>query len=66
LLFTYLIPIHLVTVTWDGWMSVWHAIPHHRFKTIVAEQQTVYFKIQFEQAGPWWRKLAILSGQAIS
>jgi hypothetical protein len=66
LLFTYLIPIHLVTVTWDGWMSVWHAIPHHRFKTIAAEQQTSHFTIQFEQAGPWWRKLAILSGQAIS
>jgi hypothetical protein len=66
LLFTYLIPIHLITVTWDGWMSVIHAIPNSRFTAIVSELQTQHFRIHFEQAGPWWRKLAILSGQAIS
>jgi hypothetical protein len=66
ILFTYLIPVNLFTVTWDGWMSVLHAIPSRRFKALVAQYQNNRLKIEFEEAGPWWRKLAILSGQAIS
>lgn len=66
ILFTYLLPLNLITVTWDGWMSVWHAIPNRRFKAMVAEQQQPGFQVHFEQAGPCWRKLAILSGQPIA
>jgi hypothetical protein len=66
LCFTYLLPINLITVTWDGWMSVWYAMPARRLEALAKAATTGHFTLQYQQAGPWWRKLAILSGQTAS
>ncbi len=63
LLFTYLIPINLFTITWDGWMSVFRSISAKRFIALVNETSTQNYSVSFVQKGPWWQKVSILTGQ---
>lgn len=65
LVFIYLLPVHILTVTWDGWMSVARAIRRRSFERLCAEAATSGYRFQFQQSGPWWRKVSILTGQPI-
>lgn len=63
LLFTYLIPINLFSITWDGWMSVFRSISDKRFIALANKTSTPNYSVSFVQKGPWWQKVSILTGQ---
>lgn len=66
LFFTYLVPVHLVTVTWDGCVSVLRSIRRRSFERLCVDASTAEYRFRFQQSGPWWRKVSILTGQPIS
>jgi hypothetical protein len=63
LLFTYLLPINLITITWDGWMSVFRSISCNSFLQLKNDTSTDSYSVSFIQKGPWWKKVSILTGQ---
>lgn len=66
LFFTYLIPINLFTITWDGWMSVFRSISSNSFLQLKNETSSDSYSVSFTQKGPWWKKVSILTGQPIT
>jgi len=66
LLFTYIIPVNLITITWDGWISVFRSITSKSFFQIQNETGTAAYSISFTQKGSWWKKISILTGQPIT
>jgi hypothetical protein len=66
LLFTYLIPINLITITWDGWMSVFRSISSNSYLQLKNETASDSYSVSFTQKGPWWKKVSILTGQPIT
>jgi hypothetical protein len=65
LFFTYLIPINLITITWDGWMSVIRSISSNSFLQLKNETSSNSYSVSFTQKGAWWKKVSILTGQPI-
>ncbi|MCU0334912.1 MAG: hypothetical protein MUF62_07645 [Chitinophagaceae bacterium] len=66
LLFTYLLPINIISITWDGWMSVFGATSRSRMQQLATQLHSAHYKAYYFEAGPWWRRLAVLAGEPIT
>lgn len=65
MLFTYLIPVNIVSVAWDGWMSVFKSLSAREFENLCHSVSSSQYKCEFVQTGPWWQKVYILTGHSI-
>jgi hypothetical protein len=66
MVFTYLLPINLLTVTWDGWMSVLRAIKPSQYRQWCKAHSSPHYTFNYVAAGAWWRKVHILIGEPIA
>lgn len=60
LLFTWLIPLNLITVTWDGLVSVLRSIPEQRYRYWVKLFGEQGITLHFEKKGPFWARVYVL------
>lgn len=65
ILFTYIIPLNLVTITWDGWMSVFRSISQKSFLQIANTLSTKAYRFSFIKTGSWWKRVYVLTGEPI-
>lgn len=63
ILLTYLLPVNVVTITWDGWVSVIRSVRKDSFIRLAQQESHKGYTFQYQEKGPLWRKLAILTGQ---
>lgn len=60
LFFTWIIPLNLITVTWDGLVSVLRSIPEQRYRYWVKCFSDQGVKLHFEKTGPFWARVYVL------
>lgn len=60
LLFTYLIPINIITVTWDGLASVFRGISLKEMESMAAAAREMGAAAQVLQRGPWYAPVRVL------
>ncbi len=65
LFFTYLLPLNVLSITWDGWMSVFSAIRRRSFQAMATEIGHPAYATYFYEAGPWWQRLAVLAAEPV-
>jgi hypothetical protein len=65
ILFTYFIPLNLLTITWDGWMSVFRSVSQKSFMQTAQTHSTAAYQFSFSKTGAWWKRVYVLTGEPI-
>ena len=63
LLCTYIIPLNIITVLWDGWMSVFFGMRRSRFRKLESYSTNSGYAFTFKTYGPFWQKIYCLHGE---
>lgn len=63
LLFTYIIPLNIITVLWDGWMSVFFGMRRSGFRKLESYSTDSGYAFTFKTYGPFWQKIYCLHGE---
>jgi hypothetical protein len=63
---TYLIPIQLVTVAWDGWLSVFKSKTAKQYKELVCEFADHQYSIEVKRIQQLQGNLIVIIAQPIS
>lgn len=66
ILFTYLLPLNIISITWDGWMSVFGAVRRRRLQALASHLNSATYQAYYYETGPWWQRLAVIAGHPAS
>lgn len=63
LIYTWILPINLITVTWDGLVSVLRSLPESRYRSFVELLKREGIDIHWKKMGPFWARVYVLYRQ---
>jgi len=66
MILTYVIPIQLVTVAWDGWLSVFKSKTENQYKDLISELGDYQYSIEVKRIKQLQGNLIVIIAQPIS